>query len=259
MKSGTSLVRFLLGQHKTLFSSFETHWFDDSIRFGWENPRSRRMELLIDLYEIDTMEYRAICNIKMKEPEREFIDIVMDYSCRRAGKSRWIEKTPDNIRYWNLIQSRWRHPFFIHVTREYKDVYASWKTRKGLTLEAFLKNALTAYGSVEHMLGTECDNYIEVDYSELVLDPESAMKRILDRIQEPWDSACARIDAVKSCAELEKIRTELGKDSLTAQSLSKPIFTSSLGQWKRLITKREAETIEQGLSKFYEVYAERWN
>ena len=57
MKSGTSLLRVLLGQHHELYAGFETHWFDDDIRTNWHQPDSRRMGFLRDFFEIDADAY----------------------------------------------------------------------------------------------------------------------------------------------------------------------------------------------------------
>ena len=79
MKSGTSLLRVLLGQHKHLFAGSETHWFEDSVRLHWGNPESRRMNLLLTFYDLGPDEYEQLCKAKLQQPEREFIDLVLLY------------------------------------------------------------------------------------------------------------------------------------------------------------------------------------
>jgi hypothetical protein len=258
MKSGTTLLRALLGQHPRLFATFETHWFDDAVRFDWENPNSQRMELLLSLLKIDSAEYRVLCKRKRSESEREFIDIVMEYCCERSGKERWIEKTPDNIRHWGLIQEIWQNPKLIHVTREYKDTYASWKVRRGDSLETFLSAAKNAYDQIRPLLGKATEDYLEVDYLDLVLSTEEAVRRILEHLGEEWDPACAELNLDETGGERKQFKKLLGRESWTFLSLSKPIFTSSIGQWRKLITKEEGRKIEVELEEYYEIFSDRW-
>jgi hypothetical protein len=263
MKSGTSLLRALLGQHHRLFATFETHWFQDAVRFGWDNPSSERMQLILSLLKLNPNEYAALCERKRADTSREFIDIVMEYCCERAGKERWVEKTPGNILYWSLIQEIWSKPILIHVTREYKDMYTSWKVRRwkvkgGESLEKFLSSAKAAYEDIRPLLGKETESYLEVDYLDIVLKTEQTMRRILAHMGEEWDPICAAINVEQAGSERKQFRELLGRESSVLVSLSKPIFTSSIGQWRRFITEEEKTTIEKELGEFYEIYGDRW-
>ena len=86
MKSGTSLLRVLMGQHPNFFASFESHWFLDAVRTGWDDPTIRRVQYLIQFFELGDGEYRALCDAKRKEPNREFIDILLESCARAAGR-----------------------------------------------------------------------------------------------------------------------------------------------------------------------------
>jgi hypothetical protein len=258
MKSGTTLLRALLGQHPRLFASFETHWFQEAVRNGWSDPKSKRMEMLLSLLNLSDEEYVRLCEQKRADPNREFIDLMMGYCCTRAGKARWVEKTPDNIHHWGLIQKIWQRPTLIHVTREYKDVYASWKTRRRDTLEAFLSAAKTAYTDIRPNLGHESEGYLEVDYLDLVQDTEATMRRILDALGEDWNPACAVLDVESATRERTQFKDLMGRESWTLVSLSKPIFTESIGQWRKHLTKEEVERIENELAEYYRIFGHRW-
>ena len=182
----------------------------------------------------------------------------MDYCTERAKKRRWVEKSPDNIRHWELIRQRWHQPILIHVTREYKDTYASWKVRKGASLDRFLESAKSAYDEIRPLLGRETDNYLEVDYLDMVLDTEQTMRRVLDKVGESWDPACAEINLDQTKAEHQKLRGILGRESPTLVSLSKPIFHHSIGQWKRFLTEWEEKRIETELADLYRIYEAKW-
>jgi len=258
MKSGTTLLRALLGQHPMLYASFETHWFDEAIRDKWIDPSSNRMKLLLSLLSINHDEYQMFCRIKTVDCDREFIDIVMEYCCKRSGKQRWVEKTPDNIRYWSVIQNEWPDAYLIHVTREYKDVYASWKTRRNDSLDCFLSSVASVYSDIRQLLGKETDRYIEVDYTELVFNTIPAIRRILAKIGEEWSDNCAALDIENMRREREKLSNILGRESWTMVSLTRNIFTNSVGQWKSLINEEESRKIESELYELYRIYGDKW-
>lgn len=258
MKSGTTLLRALLGQHPQLFATFETHWFDESVRLRWAESESKRMGLIQSLLELDEGELARLYETKRSEPQREFIDIVLAYCCDRAGKSRWVEKTPGNIRHWRLIREIWPDATLIHVTREYKDVYASWKTRRGDTLDTFLDAAKKTYDDVRPLLGRSADGYREIDYLDLVLNTEQTMRSVLADLGLPWDPACAVLDVDEGQRERRLFKDLMGRESWTLVSLSKPIFTDSIGQWRNLISEEESRQIEAELGEYYEIFGQRW-
>lgn len=258
MKSGTSLLRVLLGQHAQVFASFETHWFDPAIRENWADPTSRRMGYLRKFFAIDDADYARLCDMKSAHPEREFIDIVLSEAAKSAGKTRWAEKTPGNIRNWPLIQRLWPDALLVHVTREYRDCFASWKERRGDTLEDFLEDARGAYTAINPLLGRNTPSYLEIDYTELVQTPEATMRRVLAFAGLPWDANCAAINTKKTAHERKTVRAITGRDSKTSISLEKPIFDSSIGQWHDLITREEAETILETLAPFYDLLGSKW-
>jgi len=176
MKSGTTLLRILLGQHPDLYSGFETHWYEREIRFRWNDATSKRMGYLLRLFDLDNRDYAVLCDTKRAAPDREFIDIVLEFCAQRAGKPRWAEKTPGNIRHYRLIEKQWPSARFIHVTRDYKDCYASWKLRRGDSLDTFVAAVRDAYSDVWELLGTRTGDYLEVDYGDLVSDTRTTMR-----------------------------------------------------------------------------------
>lgn len=257
MKSGTTLLRTLLGQHPDLYSGFETHWYEREIRLGWNDATSKRMGYLLRLYNLDNRDYTVLCNTKQATPDREFIDIVLEFCAQRSGKPRWAEKTPGNIRHYRLIKRQWPSARFIHVTRDYKDCYASWKLRRGDSLDTFVTAVRDAYSDVWDLLGTTTSDYLEVDYGDLVPDTRTTMRRVLEFAEVPWDPACTSLDLESTQDEREKIVEVVGRDSHTNISMSKPIFTDAIGQWRDMLTNEEARRIERELDTYYAALGRR--
>ena len=258
MKSGTSLLRVLLGQHPDLFASFETHWFSNDFRFNWGDKNSRRIDYLLKFFELNDEKYQDFCSQKLLNPQREFIDIVFEYMCHKYEKKRWVEKTPDNIRHWTRIQSTWPNAKLIHVTREYRDCYASWKARRGDNIEIFLENFDGAYNDICENLGRETKNYMEIDYNDLVTNTELSIKKVLKFLGARNTSKCYQIDTIHTAQERTIVKEVTGRDSNTSISLEKTIFSDSIGQWRSILTKHESEIIALKFAKYYEIFGNRW-
>ena len=258
MRSGTTLTRVLLSQHPSLYGTLETHWFTPPVREGWGNANGRRIQLLRDLVPLSDSEYAALCVEKTETPEREFIDIVMAFAAQRDGKPRWIDKTPDNIANFSLIGTIWERPRLVHVTREYKDVFASWKHKRDDTLTTFLAKVETAYDDVRDRLGTTDADYLEIDYEALVFDTKTEMRRAITFLGETWDPRCESINLTKTQSERQRVRTALGQDNIAAAELTNPISADSVGQWRELLSAYEAREIDRTLAPLYDIFGERW-
>ena len=245
MKSGTSLVRALLGKHPSIFASFETHWFTFASR-GWRDASSQRQMWLRGLFDVD----ESVCATLRKDARSgvDFFERFMAHCTRRAGKRRWVEKTPDNVRHLDTIWRHWPTALFIHVRRDFRDIYASWKRNRKRTLPEFLESAEATYRGLGPLLGATRPNYLEVRYEDLVHEPKKTMEAILAFVGEPWIDGIEHNDGDND--EYERVLDVVGTKSTTALSLKRPIFTDSIGQWADVLTPAEARDIETRLAPY---------
>lgn len=257
MKSGTSLTRVLLGQHPQLFASYETHWFTPEVEINWSDNNSR-MIWLKEMFQLTAQDFEKIATEAHSNKSRPFIECMMEFVTMRANKSRWIEKTPDNILYWKKIAETWENASLIHVVRDPRDIFASWKTKKNKTLSFFLERATVLYNQIGSIRQCTDYNYHEVVYEQLVSQTEMVMRGLLQHLNEDWDSVCSQINTGQTQQERDKLITITGKDSPTYQSLAKPIFSTSVAHWKDQITREEALQIEKELAVMFELWGEHW-
>lgn len=243
MKSGTSLLRVLLARHPNIFGGLETHWFSSDILQNWRDSNLSRNKLLRDFYEVPEDIYK---NLQDSAADGiDFFSRFMEYCTRRAEKQRWVEKTPDNILQLPLIQQTWPSAKFIHVVRDYRDVYASWKKNQKRDLSFFLEQVHRVMAVVGDLVGSRTDFYMEIDYQDLVLDTTNTLRDILEHIDEPWVKG---IDSYTGDSQVyEKVLNVVKKSSSTALSLKKPIFSTSIGQWKKILSPEEVLAIETNL------------
>ncbi len=247
MKSGTSLLRVLLAKHPNIFGGLETHWFSDDIIVDWKDSSSKRQRYLREFFDVNDSEFEKI---KSEASDGvDFFDRFMLFCARRDSKNRWVEKTPDNILHISSIRKNWPDAKFIHVMRDLRDIYASWKSKKNMDIEAFLAKAHEVYAGLEGVVGRPDDFYLEINYNDLVLDTRRTIERVLNHIDEPW------VDGLDSTSgdsgEFEKVLKITGKESATLSALKQPIFSSSIGQWEDILSQEESDRIERELAPFW--------
>lgn len=174
----------------------------------------------------------------------------MSFCSVRDNKTRWIENSPGNLSHFNLIKDNWSQFKFVHSVRDYKDTYASWKTKnfgtlRDKTVHEFVVIVKQSYQHINKYIGLENDFYIEVKYEDLVLNTEKTLKKVINWLDEEWVDGMHIYEG--NDAELKKCREVIKKDSTTSQALTKPIFTTSINQWHDLISKEEADVIDNEL------------
>lgn len=245
MMSGTSLARKLLGRHSRLFAGLETHWFSEEFRTTWRDPDSRRQRWMCEFFEVEPAHADELR--RQSENAFEYFARFMSHCTARAGKQRWVEKTPDNIRHTDLIRERWPEARVVHVVRDYRDVCASWKVNRKQPVDEFIAAAQENVDALGGTLGTSSDWYSEVRYEDLVTRPEATLRSLCGFIGERFEPAMAEYEGDGD--EHEKILRVTGVDSTTARSLGRPIFTDSIGRWRKALTELEVSRIAEHLGE----------
>ena len=180
-KSGTSLLRAMLGRHSRLFAGLETQWLYEA----WKDPGSEaRLEWLQRMalfFDASPNELSRACG-SARDIET-CLDRVMSYLTRRAGKSRWVEKTPRNAGVIGRIFSYWPTARVLHITRDPRDVYASMiESRKWVEPEEFAERWCATVGAARRWLseqGGKHPAYHELRYERLVTKPVEEIARVL--------------------------------------------------------------------------------
>lgn len=238
MKSGTSLLRKLLGRHSRLFAGLETHWFSDEFEAGFRDGSGKRQQWLLEFFDVQEAEIAALRTAA--KSSADFFDQFMNHCTQRASKARWIEKTPDNVLHTDRIWRHWPNAIVLVLQRDPKDVYASWKKNNKLSLDEFLHQLQRLDGNLANIRGRETQ-LLEVNYAKLVREPVACLKTVCEFIDEAFEPQLAEYEGDEQ--DYQKVLDVTGTQSATAQSLAKPIFTSSLDQWKEILTPEEVERI----------------
>jgi hypothetical protein len=94
----------------------------------------------------------------------------------------WIEKTPYNEHFANLIFQWWPEAHCIHIMRDPRDNFATYKRKHpGLSAEDFSLgwNSSTMVGfKNQELYGKK--NYLMLTYEQLTSDPETVLQKIVE-------------------------------------------------------------------------------
>lgn len=228
-RSGTTLLRSMLGRHPQIFSGPETTVFLHRI----SSPADIGDRLDCNPVEIETWQRKA-------SSQMEFIELCAQNLLARAGKKFWAEKTPHNVKRFGFVRRHFPRAKLVHVVRDGRDVICSLRRTPFSKVdgacwdstEAAQQCALQWKASVTAGLRFRGDPaYHEVRYEELVRDPESVLRALLAFMGVPWDAAM--LEAGKRPARPDPYEPRA----------SNQIFDSSIGRWQRDLSAADWDVV----------------
>jgi hypothetical protein len=240
-KSGTSLLRAMLTQHRAIAGGLETYWFEVEPRAGkgrGGEPISDYLARLAAYFELPAAEVETMAR---QSPDAEsFLDAFMARVAAAAGKPRWAEKTPGNITVAQRIRARWPKSPVLHIVRDPRDIYAS-------LLEAKKWTSPDDFGSRWCAMFAGCEggiragaltpaNYVELRYEALVLDPETTMRSVVSFVGEEWDPAAGRFSGRED--EFQVVLEQTGKASTTLARMRTPLSNDRVGLWRNVAIRQ---------------------
>jgi len=181
-RSGTTLLRLMLDSHPRISCGPETGLLSDLAGLHSRNAGYLRNYGLPDEY--------------WDAKFAQFFDSFKTEYALSNGKARWADKTPKYALSLDYILRLFPTCQIIHMVRDGRDVVASHRDKWGYwsAIKATVKwpRYIDAARSAGAQLGTE--RYIEVRYEDLVREPESSMRTLLEFLHEPWDAAVLEHD-----------------------------------------------------------------
>lgn len=233
-KSGTSLVRAILGKHPRLFAGLETAWFD----IPWEeHGASKRLAAVLKIARLYRMGEDETLVLAGQAPSAEaFLDSFMAKVCVAEGKPRWIEKTPGNILHAERIFSFWPSAQMIHVLRDPRDVYSSMiEVRKMTEASTFVSYWKSVVPAALKLTGDRriSDQVYELCYEAVIADRPYAIRKLVAFLGEEWRDDLAEFEGQKD--DFDRVLEVTGKASTTLQRLRNPIESGRMGLWRTVI------------------------
>jgi hypothetical protein len=256
-KSGTSLLRAMLGQHPHIAAGLETYWFDiDWSDLSGENSKER-LRRIAAYYSREMSELESMA--AQSPTVGVFLTKLLDDHARREGKPRWAEKTPGNIIHAQRMFDLWPNAKLIHIVRDPRDIFASRRqAKKWDDPDYFAELWCSFFGPTETAKQTppwNKDQFLEIRYEDLVTAPEQTMRAVVALIDEPWNPAVAEFEGRSE--DYDIVLKVTGKANTTLDRLRRPIELGRVGLWPHVVPASELEHIRArvtaaGLGDVYE-------
>lgn len=243
-RSGTTLLRRLLDSHSRIFCGPEVKFF-----------REFHNDYLFD----DLAQFRFFSTVRsLGLSDDELLGIFgksyiesLDLACRKAGKKRWAEKTPENALHLNtwkrMLNGRF---YFILIVRHPLDTLASLMENpfpriiaKGFEAKVDIYSKYVGHGLAFINANPELCQVIR--YEDLVQEPENTLSGLLSEFGESFESGMLlafRSEERLSGVEDPKIHDE------------RKIHTESIGRYIRDLQPNQITYAVSNLQRFFEQF-----
>jgi hypothetical protein len=225
-RSGTTLLRTLLGRHPTIASGPETTVFlrrvsspeDIGERLGWDPA-------MIAQWQCES------------RSQVEFIERFQRAILERSGKAVWVEKTPKNAGRFRFVRRHFPYAKLVHIVRDGRDVVCSLRRTPFAKLDHATSESVAAAQrcAVQWRAGVRAARrfrrdplYYELRYEDLVRDPEGTLRPLIEFLGLPWRDCVL----VPSDQPAEK-PVGIDVDAPGAITAAGEIFASSIGRWRQ--------------------------
>lgn len=189
-RSGTTVLRKLFDGHPAIRAGAETKLFV---------PAAFNLAFLAEAYDILAEELQAM---RVSAPSQAaFIDAFAARVRSDAGKARWAEKTPQNIRHLDWIAEHFPRASFVHIIRDGRDVVCSmrthpdWRWVDGRWKKVLVERPTTWYArrwlddTAAGMAWRGDPRYVEIRYEDLVSDPAAVLLEVCETVGVEADPA----------------------------------------------------------------------
>ncbi len=233
-RSGTTVLRRVLDRHPEVCAGAETKLFV---------PAAFNLEWLADAYQIPLDE---LASMRRESPSQgAFVDAFAKRARRDAGKARWAEKTPMNIRNLDWIMPRFPDASIVHIIRDGRDVICSmrqhpdWRWVDGAWQKVLVPRSLETYAqrwladTSAGLAWREDPRYLEIRYEDLVADPAGVLRSVCDGV-----GLAADVDWLAAVLP----PAEPGA-SLSGPDYEGALNSSSVGRWRRDLSASEQAQI----------------
>ncbi|HEY9202187.1 MAG TPA: sulfotransferase [Gammaproteobacteria bacterium] len=244
MRSGTTLLRYLLDSHPNISCGPETVRFIPELRQYIDNVLCS--EVFVETLDNFNLTEKAFLNLAARDPIASFFSPF----CEANDKKRWATKTPSNILHFDFLGRLFPDAHFIHVIRDGRDCLCSLNNVDWWGEP--LKNPVTFYNTAKRWAeyvetGREHGknlNYMEITYEDLTASPKQVLAKILSFIGEDWD------DALLS-HEKREYKHEVRVDSRNKDGAARPI-TRQESKWKSKFTEKQSRRFSTIAGKLLE-------
>lgn len=248
-RSGSNLLRVLLGNHPTISAPVPPQFYDSFMpyadRFGnlKQKENSIRTISMMKRYanhpfsnwELET-DAEAIYNKFHPSNFVEIIDALYAANALQNKKTGYVCKENHLFNYAGLISSSLTHVNWLYLYRDARDVVSSWLKNKVLFFTAFKAAQSWAEEQKTCLSLKKAHNldYLQLSYEELVTDTRETMTTVLEYLSLSID---------ERCFYNKKERAE-AKRNVLWKNLDKPIDASNTKNYLNVLSDKQLQIVE---------------
>ena len=277
-RSGTTFLQQLIGTHSEVYTTKETHYFDNMLLNNTLSfldffyiPKSRffKWKSYVETFKI--LKSSEMFPMPRDREEAIFYFIrILDYNASFENKKIWLEKTPVHLFAIKHIQKSFSDVKYIHIIREPLDLVASlvdvgkkypkqwpgfFSIDKSLrVINKYLKESLKYLKN---------ENHYFVDYSSLILNPSEEIEKIFNFLEIEYDRSMLQ-DIIKKFGDTIVYRNDEGWKKDYGKQIHKniknkfnKIFTTSQRRYIRNKVKIKIKPLHTLISE--RIFHERLN
>jgi hypothetical protein len=213
-RTGTTLTERILSSHSLVQSIGETQFLQMVLR---QVSGQTGVET--------TLTPEAITAAAQQDPGQIARGYLAATRYRLDERPYFIEKFPENFLYLGFIARAFPHARLIHLRRHPMDAcFAMYKQsffRYAYTLENLARYYLAYDRLARHWQAVLGERLVEVEYETLVREQEPQTRRLLDRLELPFEPACLEFD-----------RNATASATASAVQVREKIHARSIGRWR---------------------------
>jgi protein-tyrosine sulfotransferase len=182
-RSGTTLLRVLLGRHPQIAAGPESTVFLERI----SSPR--------DIAALFGFEPQMIADWqKQSRSQIAFIEKFQSAVLAATGKAVWADKTPGNVTRFAFVRRHFPNARLVHIVRDGRDVVCSFRRQRwpkpcgeqsSLAEMRRCGEYWASYVAAGRRFAAD-PRYFELRYEDLVRDPEAVLRELLRFLNLPW-------------------------------------------------------------------------
>lgn len=168
----------------------------------------------------------------VEEIGRSYLKAVEVY---RSGRPHFVDKAPMNFLYCGLIRLGLPEAQIVMLRRHPIDsclaIYKTYFNERlpfAYDLQELGRYYVAWHRLSEHWRTTLPGTLLDVQYESLVADPEVQTRRLLEHCGLGWDARC-----------MDFHRSESAVTTLSAGQVRRPLYTTSVGLWKKYARELE--------------------
>ena len=170
IRSGSTLLRAILGSHSQLHAPHELHLSRLDVRLGSRNARNAMAAIGLDEAGLEQLLW----------------DRLLDRQLRLSGKTTVVNKTPSDAFIWRRIAATWPDARFVFLLRHPLSIARSRQAAyPNDPMDRHIARTLTFMTAVEE--ARQALPGLTVRYEDLTEDPEAVTRQICEFLGVPWE------------------------------------------------------------------------